>query len=87
MPANQEDKDTVTYELRRSGKVVYIGTTNNTDRREAEHRLDRKRFDELKRTSKPMTEKRAKQKEAEDLKAYRCAHRGKNPIYNDDDDG
>ena len=84
MPANQED--TVTYELRRSGKVVYIGTTNDTDRREAEHRLDGKYFDVLVLTSKRMTEKRAKQKEAKDLKAYRRDH-GKNPIYNNDDDG
>ena len=80
-------KDTVTYELRWDEDVVYIGTTNDPDRREDEHRLDGKIFDELKRTSKPMTEKRAKQKEAKDLKAFRRAHRGENPIYNDDDDG
>ena len=38
-------------------------------------------------TSKPMTVKGAKQKEAEDLEAYRRGHSGKNPIYNKDDDG
>lgn len=82
MPA---EKNTVTYELRLDGEVVYIGTTNDTDRREAQHRAD-KDFDVLVPTSKRMTEKRAKEKEAKDLKAYRRDH-GKNPVYNNDDDG
>lgn len=83
MPAK---KDTVTYELRLDDEVVYIGTTNDPDRREDEHDED-KVFDELVPTSEPMTAVRAKQKEAEDLEAYRHGHGGMNPLYNEDDDG
>ena len=39
MPA---EKDTVTYELQRGAKVVYIGTTKDTDDRTARHHRDGK---------------------------------------------
>lgn len=84
MPAKE---DTVTYELRWDEDVVYIGTTNDTERREVEHRNEGKVFDKLVPTSEPMTTVRAKQKEAEDLEAYRRDHDGMNPLYNVDDDG
>ena len=83
MPAKE---DTVTYELRWDGDVVYIGTTNDPDRRKDEHDEDMI-FDELVPTSEPMTAAMAKQKEAEDLEAYRRDHDGMNPLYNVDDDG
>lgn len=42
------NRDTRKYELRgNSGKTLYIGITNDLDRREAEHRADGKRFAEL----------------------------------------
>ena len=87
MPANQEDKDTVTYELRRRGKVVYIGTTNNPKRREAEHRNEGKIFDELVVTSGPMTAEDATQQEALNLFIYQLEHDDENPLYNETDDG
>lgn len=83
MPA---EKDTVTYELRRGKDVVYIGTTNDTKRRAAEHRNEGKTFDKLVVTSKPMTAEEAKDEETLKLIIYRLEH-GKNPLYNEDDDG
>ena len=37
-------KDTYKYELHDGHKTVYVGTTKNPERREAEHRADGKDF-------------------------------------------
>lgn len=79
-------RDTVTYELKKGNKVVYVGTTNDPERREREHRDSGKDFGHLKITSRKMTEKGAKKKEEERLATYR-KNRGKNPKYNKDSDG
>ena len=80
-------RNTVTYDLKQGKKVVYKGTTKNPDRREEEHREERKKFSHLKVTSRQMTKEGAKKKEQEDLKIYRQNHKGKNPKYNKDSDG
>ena len=81
--------DTVTYELRlrEGGGVVYIGTTNDPDRREQEHRDSGKKFNHMHITSVKMTEEDAMKKEKEMLSTYRQNHEGNNPKYNKDDDG
>ena len=85
MPKNP--RDTVTYDLKQGGKIVYRGTTDDPDRREQEHRDDGKRFSKLTVTSRKMTEDGAQKKESESLETYRQGHSGKNPLYNKDDDG
>ena len=40
-------RNTYKYELTKGNKVVYIGITNNPERREAEHRQN-KNFDKMK---------------------------------------
>jgi len=80
-------RDTVTYELKEGRKVVYRGTTNDPDAREAQHKADGKEFTKLNVTSRRMTEDGAKKKEAESLEKYRQSHGGKNPKYNKDTDG
>jgi predicted GIY-YIG superfamily endonuclease len=80
-------RDTVTYELKEGKKVVYRGTTNNPEEREAEHKSSGKRFSKLTVTSRKMTADGAKKREAESLSKYRKSHGGKNPKYNKDSDG
>ncbi len=80
-------QDTCTYELKEGRKVVYRGTTNDLERREAEHRADGKNFDRMIKTSRNMTEDGAKKKETESLDKFRKNHGGKNPKYNKDSDG
>ncbi len=80
------DRDTVTYELKKGNKVVYVGTTNDPERREVEHKQQGKQFTKLNVTSRKMTDNGAKKKEAERLKTYR-RNQGKNPLYNKDLDG
>lgn len=79
--------DTVTYELKKGNKVVYVGTTNDPERREQEHRDSGKTFGHMNVTSRKMTEEGAKKKEAERLATYRDNHKGKNPKLNKDSDG
>ncbi len=80
-------RDTVTYDLVEGNKVVYRGTTNDLERREAEHRADGKKFTSARPTSRKMTEEGAKKKEAENLERYRKGHSGEGPKYNKDSDG
>jgi len=81
-----EKRDTVTYELKQGNTVLYVGTTNDPERREQEHENEGKKFSNMKITSKRMTEKGAKKKEEDRIKTYRRSH-GKNPKYNKDPDG
>ena len=71
-------RDTVTYELKQGNQVVYVGTTNNPERREQEHKGEGKKFSHMRITSRRMTDTGAKQKESERLKTYR-KNQGKNP--------
>jgi len=78
--------DTITYELKDGNKVVYVGTTNDPERREQEHKESGKAFGHMNVTSRKMTAQGAKKKEAERLKTYR-KNQGKNPKFNKDSDG
>ena len=80
-------RDSLTYDLKKGSRVVYRGTTSDPDRREREHRRAGLDFDRLVTTSRRMTADGAKRREAEKLATYRRGHKGKNPKYNNDDDG
>ena len=83
----KKPRDTVLYALKKGNKVEYIGTTNDPDRREAEHAADGKNFGHMKVLTRRMTEEGAQQQEADALETYRRSHGGKNPRLNKDDDG
>ena len=80
-------RNTVNYELKDGKKVVYIGSTNNPERREKEHQGENKNFTHMNIISRQMTKDGAKAKEEERLATYRKGHGGKNPKYNKDSDG
>ena len=70
------------YTLRgKSGKINYVGTTNNPQRRAAEHRSGGKPG-RLKTETRPMSRESAKRWEGNRLKTYRSNHGGKNPPHN-----
>ena len=79
-------RDTVTYELKQGNKVLYVGTTNDPDRREQEHLSAGKEFGHMNITSRRMTSDGAKKKEEDRLQAFR-KNQGRNPKYNKDSDG
>ncbi len=74
-------RDTYKYELRDGNRVVYIGITNDPDRRE-EHRAEGKRFSRMWLIGNRTTRAAAERWEEERLASYRRSHRGKNPRYN-----
>ena len=76
-----------TYALYQGREKVYIGVTDDLERRLEEHREERKRFTRAEKTSVLMREKTALEREAAQLESYRGSHRGKNPRYNKTDTG
>lgn len=80
-------QDTCVYSLVDKKKKVYVGTTNDLDRREKEHRDSGKEFTTIKKESRNMTPESAKEREVKKLEGYRKNHQGKNPKYNKDNDG
>ena len=87
---NPKQRDTATYDLvrGRGNQVVYRGTTSqDLGERATQHRADGKKFDRIVQTSRRMTEEGARRREAENLERYRKSHGGRNPLYNETDDG
>lgn len=74
-------RDTVVYQLKQGGKIVYIGITNDPKRREREHRNKGKRFSHMHVVSKRMSKDEARRDEVNRLADYR-RRKGKNPKYN-----
>ena len=76
-----------TYSLYQGRKKVYIGEAADPERRAEQHRQEGKDFNRVEATSRPMLKKNAQKREAEQLEAYRRGHRGRNPRYNETDEG
>ena len=70
------------YTLRgRTGRITYVGISNDPDRRAGEHGMDGKRG-RLRVETSAMSRSEARQWEAGRLAAYRRNHSEKNPRYN-----
>lgn len=80
-------RNTQTYSLFDGNEKVYIGTTDDLERREQEHRNTSKKFTRIEPTSRRLIPESAKKREAEQLQTYRRGHRGKNLRYNKTSDG
>ena len=70
------------YRLFDGHKVVQYGITNNPERREEEHRDERKRFSSLNVVGPGVTKKAAERWEEDILASYRGNHGGRSPRYN-----
>ena len=69
-------------------RVVYRGVTSQEiEERAEQHRRQGKRFDRIIPTSRRMTRDGAERREEENLERYRRGHGGRNPFYNETDDG
>ena len=76
-----------TYSLYNGRQKVYIGEGAKPEKRAEQHRVEGKRFDRVEVTSRPMLKENARKREGGQLEAYRRGHGGKNPRYNETDDG
>ena len=70
------------YELKDGRKIVYIGITSSPDRRETQHKKQRKRFSHMRVVGPRVTRKAAERWEESSLETYRKNHQGRNPRYN-----
>ncbi len=84
--AGKKKNDTVVYELKKGNKILYVGTTNDPERREQEHKKTGKNFGHMNVITRKMSEDGAKNKESDRLATYR-KNNGRNPKYNKDSDG
>ena len=80
-------KKSQTYALWNKRKKVYIGESEDPQKRAEEHAADGKKFQSVQITSRPMKPENAEKRQASQLQAYRQGHRGKNPKYNKTDEG
>jgi GIY-YIG catalytic domain. len=75
-------RDNVVYELFDKGNnKVYIGITNDVDRRKQEHEQD-KNFSSMRTVSPKLTEESARNREKERIETFQKNHNGKLPKYN-----
>ena len=79
-------RDTYKYELTKGNRVVYVGITNNPERREMEHHQD-KDFDRMKIIGKASTLDGASQWETNRIQTYMKSHNGNTPLYNQNEHG
>jgi predicted GIY-YIG superfamily endonuclease len=75
-------RDTVPYSLWQGRKKVYIGTTNDPDRREGEHGATGLNFDKLKVEGPRRTHDSALEWERDAIERYKQGHGGDPPKYN-----
>lgn len=80
------DKDTSKYVLKQGNKVVYVGITNDPERRETEHRQD-KNFDKMELVGRKSTRSGAQQWETDKIETYMKNHAGVTPKYNKNSSG
>jgi predicted GIY-YIG superfamily endonuclease len=82
------ERNTRKYELRdNSGRTLYIGITDDLERREAEHRDDGKKFAEMVQIGRATTREAASAWETAAIQDYKDSHRGHRPRYNKTDCG
>lgn len=79
-------KDTNKYVLKQGNAIVYVGITDNPERREAEHRQD-KNFDKMELVGRKSTRDGAEQWEANRIETYMKNHGGDTPKYNKNTSG
>lgn len=77
-------RDYSRYELKNGNNVLYVGITDNPERREVEHKED-KNFSHMNIIGPKVTKDSAEEWEEKRLEQYRENHGGKNPKYNETD--
>lgn len=78
---SSEKRDTVVYELYDKGKKVYIGITDDPERRKQEHKQNKK-FDRMKIVTGKRKEESARKEEQRRIEMYQKKI-GKKPKYNE----
>lgn len=80
-------RDTYQYLLVDENEVVYVGITDDMERREEEHRKDGKEFTDIVQEGEITTREAAEKWEEEWIATYKQNHDGQRPKYNQNDSG
>lgn len=75
------------YILTKDGKIVYVGITNNLERRRNEHQNEGMKFDNMEKIGRITTREAAGNWEEQTIQQYKNTHRGRRPKYNNNDSG
>lgn len=81
------DRDTKKYELFDGNHLVYVGISNDIDRRANEHRAEGMRFTRVEQVGRASTRQGASDWETARLQTYMNNHGGELPKYNIDPTG
>lgn len=81
------NRDTYKYLLVDGNEVVYVGITNDLERRNAEHRSEGKEFTDIVQDGEITTRDAAEKWEEKMIAMYKNDHNGKRPKYNQNDSG
>jgi len=79
-------RNTSKYQIKQGNKIVYVGITNDLERRRQEHIRSGKRG-KIEQIGIKTTRDAARTWERNRLAIYRRNHGGKNPLYNETDNG
>ena len=79
-------RNTYKYELKDGNKVLYVGITNDTERREQEH-SQKKEFGHMNIIGNRTTRESAKNWEESRINTYMSSHSGKTPPLNKNESG
>lgn len=79
-------RDTYKYELKDGNKVLYVGITNNPERREQEHRQN-KEFGHMNIIGNHTNREAAENWEGNRIETYMGNHDGKTPPLNKNESG
>ena len=82
-----QDRDTSKYVLRQGNKIVYVGITNDLDRRTTEHENEGMKFTAVDKIGRQTTREAAEKWETDRIHQYQANHGGATPKYNKNDSG
>ncbi len=80
-------RDTKKYELFEGNRLVYVGISNDIERRANEHRAEGMRFTRVEQVGRASTRQGASDWETARLQTYMDNHGGELPKYNIDPTG
>lgn len=82
-----EERNTSKYELKDGKRVVYVGITNDLERRTKEHKAEGLQFTNVKKVGNSTTRKGAENWETRRIQTYMQNHNGETPKYNKNESG
>ncbi len=75
-------RDHKKYTLKKGNEILYVGVTDDPERREQEHKEEGKKFSHMKIEGRPVTKEGALEWEQERVEKYQKTHGGEKPKYN-----